>query len=178
MQHCLSSPHSLTATTGQLSPAPVLSSAVSALYSLVSIPSSRQNIDKANYMLQLPGAGRGGLVTDRAGCKDDNCLTFWLHLVSTSSAPAQPPVTAFIQVGNFKLLLNCNLDPLAGVGASIVPGPASAAICLLSCRCRGPWGRGEQICENCSEGGRTPGHNSSIYHKVFTITEKASKCPY
>ena len=96
---------------------------------------------------------RGGLVTDRAGCKDDNCLTFWLHLVSTSSAPAQPPVTAFIQVGNFKLLLNCNLDPLAGVGASIVPGPASAAICLLSCRCRGPWGRGEQICENCSGGG-------------------------
>ena len=87
LQHCLSSPHSLTATTGQLSPAPVLSSALSALYSLVSIPSSRQNIDKANYMLQLPGAGRGGAGWLRTG--RDVRMTIASHSGSILCPPAR-----------------------------------------------------------------------------------------
>ena len=113
------------------------------------------------------GAGRAGYGQGR-----DVRMTIGSHsgsILCPQLSSAQP-VTGFIQVGNFKLRLNCNLDPLAGVGASVMPGPASStAICLLSC-CHGPWGRGQQICENCSEGDTRTQHINTPFYVPHEIT--------
>ena len=151
----------------QVSPAPVLSSAVSALYSLLSIPSSRQNIDKANYMLQLPGAGRGGAgwLRTRAGCKDDNWLTFWLHLVSR--AQLSPSLVLFKSE-----TLNCGWIATWILWPGWVPVWCQAQPAALPSACfhaatdLGDTGadlwklfRGRDI--------STPGHNTSIHHSMY-----------
>ena len=123
-------------------------------------------------MLRLPGGGRGGAGRAGYGQGRDVRMTIGSHsgsILCPQLSSAQP-VTGFIQVGNFKLRLNCNLDPLAGVGASVMPGPASStAICLLSC-CHGPWGHGQQICENCSEGDIRTQHINTPFYVPHEIT--------
>ena len=164
MQHCLSSPHSLTAKEGQPCSCTVY-------YLLCTLHSPSQVPAKilTKQIICCSCQARGGAGRAGYGQGRDVRMTIGSHSGSILCPPAQlssATVTGFIQVGNFKLRLNCNLDPLAGVGASVMPGPASTtAICLLSC-CHGPWGRGQQISENCSEGHqytRTQHINTPLY---------------